>query len=84
MSITVELDLPQADAERARAVGLLQSEVLSSLVQRELGRLKARENFGAALQQLHSVDSDEMTPAEIRAEIDAVRSERNARREGSR
>jgi hypothetical protein len=81
MSITVELDLPPADAERAKAEGLLQSEALSGLVKRELDRRKARANFGTTLDQLHSVKGDEMTAEEVEAEIKAARSERDARRE---
>jgi hypothetical protein len=78
MSITVELDLPQAVAEEAKAEGLLRAEVLSGLVERELARRKARENFGAALQQAHSATGDELTPEEIQAEINAVRAQRRA------
>ena len=81
MSITVELDLSQAVAERAKAEGLVRSEVLSGLVERELGRRKARANFGEQFVQLHSVTGDEMSPGELQAEIQAVRA---SRREGGR
>ncbi|MBI4660602.1 MAG: hypothetical protein HY735_17330 [Verrucomicrobia bacterium] len=84
MSITIELDLPEDLAAKARAKGLLQSEVLSELLERELKRRQACEDFGALLKQLHSVTGDEMTQEEIQAEIDAVRAERRARREGGR
>lgn len=81
MSITVELDLPQGVAEKAEAEGLLRSEVLSGLVERELGRRKARAGFAGQLRQLHSVTGDEMSPGELQAEINAVRA---GRRESGR
>jgi len=84
MSITVQLDLPEAVVEKARAKGLLQSEVLSELLERELKRRRACEDFGVMLKQLHSVTGDEMTEEEIQVEIDAVRAARRTRREGSR
>ena len=83
MSITVELDLPDALAKEAKAKGLLQSDVMTGLLERELKRRRACEDFGVMLKQLHSVTGDEMTEEEIQAEIDAVRAERRARREGS-
>ena len=76
MSITVELDLPQAVAEKAKAEGLLRGEVLSGLVERELVRRKARENFGTMLKKLRSVTGDELTPEEIQMEINAMRAQR--------
>jgi hypothetical protein len=84
MSITIQLDLPEAVLEEARAKGLLRSEVLLELLERELKRRQACEDFGAMLKQLHSVTGDEMTEEEIQAEVDAVRAERRARREGGR
>ena len=84
MSITVQLDLPEAVLEKARAKGLLESGVLSELLEQELKRRSACEEFGVLLKQLHSVTGDEMTEEEIQAEVDAVRAERRARREGGR
>lgn len=84
MSITVELDLPQAVADKAKAEGLLRGDVLAGLVERELGRRKAREGFGVMLKQLRSVTGDELSPEEVQAEIDAVRAGRKARSEGGR
>lgn len=81
MSITVELNLPQAVADKAKAEGLLRSDVLSGLVERELGRRQARASFREQLKQRHSVAGDEMGSAELQAEIKAVRA---SRREGGR
>ncbi len=76
MSITVQLDLPEAVVEKARAKGLLESVVLSELLEQELKRRQACEEFGVMLKQLHTVTGDEMTEDEIHVEIDAVRIER--------
>ncbi len=84
MSITVQLDLPEGILNEAKAKGLLQSAALSGLLEREMARQKACEDFGAVLKQLHSVSGDEMTEEEIQAEVDAVRAKRRARREGNR
>jgi hypothetical protein len=84
MSITVQLDLPETVLEQARAKGLLRSEALLELLERELKRRQACEDFGTMLKQLRSVTGDEMTEEEIQVEVDAVRAERRARREGGR
>lgn len=84
MSITIHLNLPEALAKEAQAKGLLQGDVMTELLERELKRRRACEDFGAMLKQLHSVTGDEMTEEEIQAEIDAVRAERRARREDRR
>ena len=84
MSITVQLDLPEALAEEAKAKGLLQCDAMTEMLERELKRRRACDDFGAMLKQLHSVTGDEMTEEEVQAEIDAVRAERRARRESRR
>lgn len=81
MSITVQLDLPEAVVVKARAQGLLESDVLSALLEREFKRRQACQDFGGMLKQLHSVTGDEMTMEEIQGEVDAVRAERRARLE---
>ncbi len=82
MSITIQLDLPEAVVQEARAKGLLRSDVVTVLLERELKRRRACEDFGAMLKQLHSVTGDEMTEEEIQAEVDAVRAERRVRETG--
>lgn len=84
MSITVQLDLPDALAEEAEAKGLLRSDAVARLLEQELTRRRACDDFGALLKQLHSVTGDAMTEAEVQAEIDAVKAERGARRESGR
>ncbi|MCL4177384.1 MAG: hypothetical protein KJ072_06525 [Verrucomicrobia bacterium] len=79
MSITLELDLPDALVEEARAAGLPDSARLVDWLTDELRRNRAREEFGRMLQKLHSVADDPMTMDEIQAEVDAVRAERAAR-----
>lgn len=50
------------------AKGSLQSGTMTELLERELKRRRAGDDFGAMLQQLHSVTGDEMTEEEIQAE----------------
>jgi hypothetical protein len=83
MSITIQLDLPEALVNEARASGLLESRRLGELLSEELRRERARKEFGQMLGKLHSVDDEPMSMEEIQAEVDAVREERR-RREGGR
>jgi len=77
MSVTIQLDLPDALVKEAREAGLLESARLAD----ELRRKRARGEFGRMLKKLHSVGDKPMSLEEIQAEVDAVREERR-RREG--
>jgi hypothetical protein len=79
MSVTVELDLPDALVREARSKGLFQSGQISDLVSEELNRRKAGEELEKILQKIRAQPGEPMTPKEIQAEIDAVRAERRAR-----
>lgn len=83
MSVTIQLDLPDALVAEAREAGLLESDRLADWLAEELRRKRAREEFGQMLKKLHSVADEPMSMAEIQAEVDAVREERR-RREGGR
>jgi hypothetical protein len=83
VSITIQLDLPDALVKEAREAGLLESGRLADWLTDELRRKRAREEFGQMLKKLHSVDDEPMPMEEIQAEVDAVREERR-RREGGR
>ena len=83
MSITIQVDLPDALVKEAREAGLLDSGRLADWLTDELRRKRAREEFGQMLKKLHSVDDEPMSMEEIQAEVDAVREERR-RREGGR
>jgi hypothetical protein len=83
MSVTIELDLPDALVNEARASGLLESGRLGELLSEELRRERARKEFGQMLEKLHSVDDEPMSMEEVQAEVNAVWEERR-RREGGR
>jgi hypothetical protein len=83
MSVTIQLDLPDALVNEARKSGLLESQRLGEMLNEELRRERARKEFGRRLKELHSLPGEPMTYEEIQAEIDAVRAERR-QRESSR
>ena len=82
MSVTIEVDLPDALVKEARANGLLESKRLGELLSHELRRAHARKQFGEMLEQARSQTGEPMSMEEIQAEVNAVRDQR--RREGSR
>ena len=82
MSVTIQLDLPEALVAEAREAGLLESARLADWLADELRRKRAREEFGRMLEKLHSVADEPMSMAEIQAEVDAVREERRRRAGG--
>jgi hypothetical protein len=84
MSVTIELDLPDALVAEARAKGLFQSGQMSDLVAEELRRRKAGDELGKILEKIRAQPGEPMSAEEIQAEIDAVRAERRARRETGR
>jgi hypothetical protein len=79
MSVTIQLDLPDALVQEARANGLLESEPLGDLLAAELRRRKAGTALNTVLDAIRAQPSQPMTPAEIQAEIKAVRADRPAR-----
>lgn len=79
MSITIQLDLPEALAEKARAQGLLEPAELTRLIARELSAEQDARDFFELVRQLRSLPGEPMTMEEIQAEVDAVRTERAAR-----
>ena len=76
MSVTIQLDLPEALVKEAQANGLLESRRLGELLNEELLRERARRDLGRMLKELHSLPGEPMPPEEIQAEIDAVRAQR--------
>ena len=82
MSVTIELDLPEALVKEAKANGLLESRRLGELLNEELRRGRACKDLGRVLKELHSLPGKPMSPEEIQAEIDAVRAQRRRRESG--
>lgn len=79
MSVTIELDLPDALAREARSKGLLQPRQLGDLVSEELNRRNAAEQLETTLKKIRAQAGEPMSAEEIQAEIDACRAERRAR-----
>ena len=79
MSVTIQVDLPDALVNEAKANGLLESRRLGELLNEELRRQRARKDLGQMLNELHSLPGEPMPAQEIQAEIDAVRAERRRR-----
>ena len=79
MSVTIELDLPDALVKEAEANGLLQSAPLKDMLITELRRRKAAAGLKDALDRIRGQQGEPMTMQEIQAEVDAVRAKRRAR-----
>jgi len=79
MSVTIELDLPDALVAEARAKGLFQSGQMSDLVAEELRRRKAGDELEKTLAKIRALPGEPMSAEEIQAEIKAARAERRAR-----
>ena len=82
MSVTIQLDLPEALVREAQANGLLESRRLGEMLNEELRRERARKDLGRMLKELHSLPGEPMSPEEIQAEINAVRAQRRQRESG--
>jgi aminoglycoside phosphotransferase (APT) family kinase protein len=82
MSVTIQVDLPEALVNEARANGLLESQRLGEMLNEELRRERARKELGRMLEELHSLPGEPLSAEEIQAEIDAVRAPRRRRESG--
>ncbi len=83
MSITVQLDLPEALAEKARAEGLLQPPRRAAMLEEEVERARQAREFIAMLDEIRAQPGEPMRVEEIQKVVDEVRSDR-ARRETGR
>ena len=82
MSVTIQLDLPDALLKEAKAIGLLESEPLGNLLAAELRRRKAAAQLNQVLDGIRAQPGEPMSEEEIQAEVKAVRRERRAREAG--
>ena len=83
VSITIQLDLPDALAKEAKANGLLEAETMSDLLSTELRRRKAATELANVLHKIRFQPGEPMSEEEIQAEIDAVRRAKRAREAGN-
>ena len=79
MSITVQLDLPEGLAEKARAAGLLDPKRVATLIARELSSESDQRGFFEMVREIRAQPGEPMSMEEIQAEVNAVRAERRAR-----
>ena len=74
MSVTIELDLPDALVREAKANGLLESAPIGDLLATELRRRKAAAELKSVLDGVRAQPGESMSEEEIAAEVKAVRS----------
>ncbi len=82
MSITVQLDLPDALINEARNNGLLESASVGDLLMTELRRRKAATALNQVLDGIRAQPGMPMSEEDIAAEVQAARRERRAREAG--
>jgi hypothetical protein len=76
MSVTIQLDLPDALVNEARANGLLNSAPLGDLLSAELRRRRAAAELKQTLDNIRAQPGEPMSEADIAAEVKAARKER--------
>jgi hypothetical protein len=84
MSVTVQLDLSEAVAAKAKAKGLLDPLQLSRLIEREIDLDAPTRDFRTMVEKMRAHPDEPMTTDEIQAEVNAVRAARQAHRESGR
>lgn len=75
---TVQFNLPDAVAQRARSEGLLTDDAIRQLLEDAMRRQAGRRLMQVA-ERLHAANIEPMSEEEIEAEIQAARAERRAR-----
>jgi len=76
MSVTIQLDLPDALLKEAQDSGLLESKRLAEILMNELRRARARKEFGDMIEQARGHSGEPMRLEDIQAEVNAVRAKR--------
>jgi hypothetical protein len=79
---TIQIELPEATAQAARAAGLLTPEALERLLTDALKRRKAADSLLAIADRAAAAGIAPMTMDEINAEVKAARAERRERAGG--
>ena len=82
MSVTIQLDLPDALVTEARNCGLLEPASMGDLLVTELQRRKAARALETVLEGIRRQPGEAMSEEEIAGEIKAARRERRAREAG--
>lgn len=74
---TIQIELPEATAQAAKAAGLLTSQAIERLLSEAI-RNRALERLDTAREKLTADSLPPMTGDEIQAEIEAYRAEKRA------
>ena len=74
---TIQIELPEATAQAAKAAGLLTPQALERLLSEAI-RIRALEQLDAAREKLAADPLPPMSEEEIQAEIEAYRAEKRA------
>lgn len=82
MSVTIQIDLPKALVDEARANGLLDSASMGALLAGELRRRRAGTDLANVLQRVRASPGEPMAVGDVSAEVKAAREERRARETG--
>ena len=82
MSITIQLELPEALAAKARAKGLLDPAQLTQMIARQLAVDDDSRSFFQMSHEIRSVPGEPMSMDEIQRIVDEVRAERTGRETG--
>lgn len=82
MSITVQLDLPDALVNEARRNGLLDPASVGDLLVTELRRRRAATSLESVLEGIRQQPGEPMTEEQVAADVKAARRERRAREAG--
>jgi hypothetical protein len=76
---TIQIELPEATAQAARAAGLLTPQALARLLDEALKRRQAADALLSIADRVADAGIPPMSMEEINAEVKAARTERRAR-----
>ena len=79
---TIEIELPDATAQAARAAGLLTPQALDRLLIGALKRKQAADSLLSIADRVAAAGIEPMSMEEINAEVKAARAERRQRASG--
>jgi hypothetical protein len=79
MMTTIQIELPEATAQAARAAGLLTPQALARLLDEALKRRQAADALLSIADRVAAAGIPPMSMEEINAEVKAARAERRAR-----
>ena len=79
MMTTIQIELPEATAQAARAAGLLTPQALDRLLTDALRRQEAADSLLSIADRVATAGIEPMSMEEINAEVKAARAERRQR-----